>query len=77
MFQMILVGIGCVRLLRFHFLLSSRCVPWFNWFGLALVRFLEDCSARGVVGSRVLEPLWSSGWLFPTLVCLIAGHSVL
>ena len=28
---------------------------------------------------RVFQQLWSSGhgmWLFPTLVCLIAGHSV-
>ena len=45
--------------IRIPFLSSSPCVPW---FGLALVRLLEDCSARCVVGSRVLELLWSSGW---------------
>ena len=40
---------------------------------------MGDCNARFVVGTRVFEQLWSSGdgmWLFPTLIFVIAGHSV-
>ena len=40
---------------------------------------MVDCNARFGVGIRVFEQLWSSGdvmWLCPTLILVIAGHSV-
>ena len=61
------------------FFCFSSCLPWFTWLALALVRCMGDCNARFVVGTRVFEQLWSSGdgmWLFPTLIFVIAGHSV-
>ena len=70
----ILVVFGCWDCIC----LPNYCVTWFTWFtwlGLALARFLDDCSAGCVVGSRVLELLWLSGWLFATLVCFITRRA--
>ena len=61
------------------FVLVEQLCSMVHLVGFSPVHFMDDCNAIRVAGTRVFEQLWSSGdgmWLFPTLVCLIAGHSV-
>ena len=74
---MLLFSIGCILLLGFD--IGRAVVFHAHLVGFSLGSFVEDCSARCVVDTCVYDQLWSSGdgmWLFPTLVYIVAGHSV-
>ena len=60
--------------------ICGRAIVFLTWLALAVVRFMEDCIARVVSGVCVFcftaLVIRDCMWLFPTVVYLIAGNSV-